>query len=280
MAGIKPLRKIQMGKETTSGTAVAATALWRGKGTMEDQREVVFVEEDVGYISGLDRTNTPKYLAAIEFEEIPATFEQLPYILAAGVKNVITGATDGAGTDKIYTYTFPTTSKNTITTFTIEGGDDQEEEEITRIDELPGLAPAVLDALKANGVELIEDFIALRSPWTVAREETLILLGPTAFLPDFTFRHRDGTEVLLEIVGFWTPEYLSRKREILRRFRRHRILLALPARSLRAGAEQGGGASQRRHKCHMPDSFHGTSTAPFCADINCPSASLTTSRTE
>ena len=52
---------------------------------MEDQREVVFVEEDVGYISGLDRTNTPKYLAAIEFEEIPATFEQLPYILAAGV---------------------------------------------------------------------------------------------------------------------------------------------------------------------------------------------------
>lgn len=39
---------------------------------------------------------------------------------------------------------------------------DQEEEEITRIDELPGLAPAVLDALKANGVELIEDFIALQ----------------------------------------------------------------------------------------------------------------------
>lgn len=40
---------------------------------------------------------------------------------------------------------------------------DAEEEEITRIDELPGLDQGVLEALKANGIELIEDFIALQA---------------------------------------------------------------------------------------------------------------------
>ena len=32
-----------------------------------------------------------------------------------------------------------------------------------------------------------------------------------SFLPDFTLRHADGREALVEIVGFWTPEYLEAK---------------------------------------------------------------------
>ena len=51
------------------------------------------------------------------------------------------------------------------------------------------------------------------------------------------FRHSDGSEVLFEIVGFWTPEYLAHKREVLREFKKHRILLAVPEQSLKAGAE-------------------------------------------
>lgn len=35
--------------------------------------------------------------------------------------------------------------------------------------------------------------------------------GAALFLPDFTFRHSDGREALVEIVGFWTPEYLDEK---------------------------------------------------------------------
>ena len=46
MAGSRALRKIQLGKETTAGIAVAATTLWRGMGTVKDNREVVFPEED------------------------------------------------------------------------------------------------------------------------------------------------------------------------------------------------------------------------------------------
>jgi predicted nuclease of restriction endonuclease-like RecB superfamily len=55
-----------------------------------------------------------------------------------------------------------------------------------------------------------------RDGWTLAREDTPIAIGETLFLPDFTARHRDGREALIEIVGFWTPEYLEDK---LRRLR-------------------------------------------------------------
>lgn len=130
MAGIRALRKIQLGLEVTPGTPVAATALWRGKGTIEDGGEVKFPEEDLGYVSGVDRSYIPMLLAKLSLDEVEATFEQLPYVLAAGVKNVVTGAADGVGTSKIYSYPFPTTSKNTIKTYTIEGGDDVQEEEM------------------------------------------------------------------------------------------------------------------------------------------------------
>ena len=48
-----------------------------------------------------------------------------------------------------------------------------------------------------------------------------------------------GTQVLMEIVGFWTPEYLASKRQTLRHFRERRILIALPERSVREDAAVG-----------------------------------------
>jgi hypothetical protein len=130
MAGIKALRKIQLGREATPGTAVAATAVWRGMGTLEDTREVKFPSEDIGYISGTDRAYVPKLAGSMAFDKVEATFEQLPHILEAGIKAIGTGAADGAGTDKIYDYTLPTTAVNTIKAYTIEGGDDTEAEEM------------------------------------------------------------------------------------------------------------------------------------------------------
>lgn len=129
MPGVRALRKIQLGVESAKGTAVAATALWRGQGVIEDQTEVMFPEEDIGYLSGIDRSYIPRNLAAITFEQTPATFEQLGYVLDAGVKTV-SGVQDGAGSDYTYTYTFPTSAANSIKTYTIEGGDDQQAEEI------------------------------------------------------------------------------------------------------------------------------------------------------
>lgn len=78
-----------------------------------------------------------------------------------------------------------------------------------------------------------------RSGWRLDREAEILCDRQTVFVPDFVFRHEDGTVVLFEIVGFWTPEYLAKKRETLQRFKGHRILLAVPEKSLRKGAAPG-----------------------------------------
>jgi hypothetical protein len=132
MAGVDGFRKMQLGAEATAGTAVAATAIWRGKASMSDDRRVVmFPEEDIALASGDSRTYTPLYDAGIEFPETEMTFEQ-PYPYEAGIKAVGTGVADGAGSGRIYAYPFPTTaaSLNTLRTYTIEAGDNQQAEEM------------------------------------------------------------------------------------------------------------------------------------------------------
>jgi predicted nuclease of restriction endonuclease-like RecB superfamily len=78
-----------------------------------------------------------------------------------------------------------------------------------------------------------------RDGWKLIREGRILHNHQKTFVPDFTFRHEDGTEILLEIVGFWTPEYLMHKRRTLQLFRHHRILIAVPDKSLRKGANIG-----------------------------------------
>jgi predicted nuclease of restriction endonuclease-like RecB superfamily len=72
-----------------------------------------------------------------------------------------------------------------------------------------------------------------RDGWKLVREGAIVHDGQATFVPDFVFRHEDGTEILFEIVGFWTPEYLEAKRATVRRARQHRLLLAVPERSLK-----------------------------------------------
>jgi len=76
-----------------------------------------------------------------------------------------------------------------------------------------------------------------RDGWQLTREGEILHDRQKTFVPDFTFRHKDGTQVHLEIVGFWTPEYLAHRRETLRRFGHHKILMAVPEKSLREGAD-------------------------------------------
>jgi len=129
MPGVKTLRKLQFGRESTAGTAVAATTVWGGLGTIEDKRQVIFADEDVGYLGGLDRAYIPKYEAALELEETELTFEQGPHLFEMGVK-AATATQDGAGTGYLYSYPMPTTSANTLKHYTIEGGDNQQAEEV------------------------------------------------------------------------------------------------------------------------------------------------------
>lgn len=50
-----------------------------------------------------------------------------------------------------------------------------------------------------------------RRGWTLRREDAPLTAGGELFLPDFTLRHRDGREALVELLGFWTPDYLETK---------------------------------------------------------------------
>lgn len=70
-----------------------------------------------------------------------------------------------------------------------------------------------------------------REGWSLVREGEILWSRQKAFVPDFVFRHVDGRNVLMEIIGFWTPEYLRAKLETLRVFHDRRILLAVASQN-------------------------------------------------
>jgi predicted nuclease of restriction endonuclease-like RecB superfamily len=66
-----------------------------------------------------------------------------------------------------------------------------------------------------------------RGGWSLCREGEILHQGQKVFIPDFVLHHDDGRKVLLEIVGYWTPEYLDAKFKTLRTFEQYAILLAV-----------------------------------------------------
>lgn len=130
MAGKYANQKLQLGHENGgAGTAVAATTIWRGHGMLEDAREQIVITDRVGIVVPSARIAVANLLGHLAMPATPATFEQLPYILEAGLKDV-TPAQDGTGDGYIYAYDVGKTSVNTLKSYTIEGGDDQDVEEM------------------------------------------------------------------------------------------------------------------------------------------------------
>jgi predicted nuclease of restriction endonuclease-like RecB superfamily len=76
---------------------------------------------------------------------------------------------------------------------------------------------------------LARKFGRARAGWRLIREGAVLALGGGRLLvPDFVFRHADGTEVALEIVGYWTPEYLADKLRRLAAVRGANLVVAVP----------------------------------------------------
>ena len=75
-----------------------------------------------------------------------------------------------------------------------------------------------------------ERFKKTKASWKLEREVDIVDLGGTVMIPDFRLVHEDGRSVLLEIVGYWRPEYLKRKLEKLRRSNRFDIVIAISSR--------------------------------------------------
>jgi Uncharacterized conserved protein len=55
----------------------------------------------------------------------------------------------------------------------------------------------------------------------------VIDLGAEVMLPDFALEHPDGRRAILEIMGFWTPEYLDKKLDKIRQADVDNLLLAV-----------------------------------------------------
>ena len=68
-----------------------------------------------------------------------------------------------------------------------------------------------------------------KSKWTIEREGSILDLKDTVMIPDFKFTHKkDGRVAHLEIVGFWTPEYLAKKFDKLSRVKEANVVVAVP----------------------------------------------------
>jgi uncharacterized protein len=51
----------------------------------------------------------------------------------------------------------------------------------------------------------------LKTEWVLEREVNLLPIPGSVMIPDFRLVHPDGRDYILEIVGYWRPEYLQKK---------------------------------------------------------------------
>ncbi len=80
----------------------------------------------------------------------------------------------------------------------------------------PATPPALYDSRLEE--RFAADITKLAPDWDLVREPEPLRAGGTLIFPDFLLRHRlcPRRQVLIEIVGFWTPQYLASKVEKLR----------------------------------------------------------------
>ena len=72
------------------------------------------------------------------------------------------------------------------------------------------------------------DFARQALDWDVSREPEPVTAGDNVIFPDFALTHRHtGERWLLEIIGFWTPDYLRKKLGALRAARLSKIILCV-----------------------------------------------------
>ena len=80
--------------------------------------------------------------------------------------------------------------------------------------------------------------------WELHRERDVLDLGDEVMIPDFALEHPDGRRAILEIVGFWTPEYLEKKLAKIRGADTDHLVLAVSER-LQCDESDFGAAADR-----------------------------------
>ncbi len=75
-----------------------------------------------------------------------------------------------------------------------------------------------------------EKWAKAKTPWQLEREVDLIPIPGSVMIPDFRLVHPDGQVYLLEIVGYWRPEYLRKKFYQVRQAECKNLILAVSER--------------------------------------------------
>lgn len=130
--GIEALDQVQIGAESTAGTAATPTTNWRGMGVIQDNSVIEFLEEHTGRAGGNLRTRKPATGGEIPLEG-GFTFEQGGYVFQSGFYS--TTPTTDASSAQIWTWTVQTASTDPIEstdlqTYTIRAGDNQQAEQM------------------------------------------------------------------------------------------------------------------------------------------------------
>jgi len=76
----------------------------------------------------------------------------------------------------------------------------------------------------------VERWAKAKTDWRLEREVDLIPIPGSVMIPDFRLVHPDGQTFLLEIVGYWRPEYLKKKFAQVRQSGREDLILAISER--------------------------------------------------
>jgi uncharacterized protein len=74
---------------------------------------------------------------------------------------------------------------------------------------------------------LARDIKRLATGWQLTRESEAVRAAGRVFFPDFTLSREGERRILVEIVGYYTPEYLASKLRVLREAGLERIILCV-----------------------------------------------------
>jgi hypothetical protein len=116
----------------------------------------------------------------------------------------------------------------------------------------PSGAPKRYDsALEAR---FARDIVKHAAHWRVLREPSPIAAGANLAFPDFMLEHRDLPDQRwwLEIVGFWTPEYLVHKLSTYRAASLRRVILCIDAKRTIEDGDLPRDARVVRFTKHVP----------------------------
>ena len=97
------------------------------------------------------------------------------------------------------------------------------------------------------------DLLRAAPDWDLVREPEPVRAGGTIVFPDFLLRHRfdSSRQFLVEVIGFWTPDYLQRKLSLLRAAKLDNLILCLDEERCCADGELPTGAHVVRFRRHI-----------------------------